>query len=235
MEENKTEKIVFLLFLVIGLLFLVIGTVICIKAFDYSDKIETIGTISQIVPRADSDGNTNYNVYVKYQVSGEEYTAKLNGYSSTYRVGKEIKIYYDKNNINSIGVKSLDYIMLVFPGLGLIFACIGGTSLAVKNGKKRKDKRLKEIGTRIDALYTETTINSTYAVNGRSPYNIMCEWNNPADGKKYVFKSQNLWINPETKIAEKGIKTFPVYVDMNNLKKYAVDVDALFDDTKMNM
>lgn len=230
MTENKTEKIVFLLFLVLGLLFLAIGIVICIKTFDYQGKVETTGIISQMVPYTDSDGDTSYNVYVKYRVDGEEYNSKLSGYFSSYYVGKEIKIYYDKNNVNNISAKSLDMLMLLFPGFGLIFVCIGGIPLIIKSNKKKQEKKLREFGTRIDAVYIETTINNAYSVNGRLPYNIICEWDNPADNKKYIFKSKNLWINPESLIAEKNIKTFSVYIDMNNMHKYVIDVDELCND-----
>ncbi len=230
MKENKTEKIIFIVFLIMGLLFLGIGTVICIKTFDYSGKIETTGIISQIVPYTDSDGDIKHNVYVKYRVNGEDYNSKLNGYSSSYHVGKKIKIYYYENNINRIGVKSLDMLMLLFPGFGIIFTCIGGIPLIVKSNKKKQEKKLKEFGTRINAVYIETIINDSYTVNGRTPYYIICEWDNPTDNKKYIFKSKNLWINPETIIAEKNIKTFSVYVDMNNMHKYIVDVDELFND-----
>lgn len=40
-------------------------------------------------------------------------------------------------------------------------------------------------------------------VNGRNPYNIICEWNNPLNGEKYKFKSKNIWKNPERIIEEK--------------------------------
>ncbi len=64
-------------------------------------------------------------------------------------------------------------------------------------------------------------------VNGRSPYNIICEWNNPLNGEKYKFKSKNIWKNPEGIIEEKNIKQFPVYINSQDLSKYAVDIDEL--------
>ncbi len=230
MKENKKEKFIFMIFLIIGLLFLILGTIICIKQFNYSGKIETTGIISQIIPYTESDGDIKHNVFVTYHVNGKEYTSELNGYSTSYYVGKEIPIYYNENNIDKIGVKSLDMLMLIFPGLGFIFACVGGIPLFFMNNTKKQIQKLKEFGTRIDATYVETVINNSYTVNGRSPYNIICEWNNPADNKKYIFKSQNLWTNPESIIAEKNIKTFSVYIDMNNMRKYTIDVDELFSD-----
>ena len=42
----------------------------------------------------------------------------------------------------------------------------------------------------------------------------------------YIFKSKNIWINPENIIKEKNIKQFPVYID-NNKKKYTIDIEFL--------
>ena len=70
----------------------------------------------------------------------------------------------------------------------------------------------------------------SYSVNGKFPYNIICEWNNSADNKKYIFKSKNIWINPENLMEEKNIKIFPVYINLNDKKQYFLDVDSLTED-----
>ena len=93
--------------------------------------------------------------------------------------------------------------------------------------KKILEKRLKENGELIYANYVETVLNTSYRVNGKCPYNIICEWNNPLDGKKYVFKSKNIWTDPESTIEERNIKQFPVYINRDNMKKYAIDIEVL--------
>ena len=94
------------------------------------------------------------------------------------------------------------------------------------NGIEDMLKKLKENGELIYANYVETVLNTSYRVNGKCPYNIICEWNNPLDNNKYIFKSKNIWINPENIIEEKNIKQFPVYID-NNKKKYTIDIESL--------
>ena len=49
----------------------------------------------------------------------------------------------------------------------------------------------------------------------------------PIDQKKYIYKSVNLWTDPEDIIRQKNIKTFPVYIDRKNKKKYVVDIEIL--------
>lgn len=227
MKQNILENLIWIIFTVIGIVFVLIGGIICLNIFNYENKIETVGIITQISSYRDSDGDINYEVYVSYNVNGKEYESRLNSYSSSFYEGKEINIYYDKDNPNNIGVKSLDLLFLIFPGLGLIFIILGGAGIAVKVRKNKLEKRLEENGETIYADYVKTAINTVYSVNGRHPYNIICEWNNPRDGKKYIFKSKNIWINPESIIKERNIKTFLVYVNLENIKQYFVDVDNL--------
>ena len=230
MKQEKSEYLLWGIFFTIGLIFVIIGSIICLNIFNYKNKIDTNGTITHITSDRDYDNeNIDHDVYVKYTVNDREYESRLNSYSSSFYEGKQIKIYYDKNNPNLIGVKSLDLLFLIFPGIGLIFFIIGATGLIIKIKKNISGNKLKETGNRIDAKYIETTLNTTYSINGKSPYNIICEWINPTDSKTYTFKSKNLWYDPEDIIYRKKITTFPVYVDMNNIKKYIVDTDILND------
>ncbi len=227
MKQNKIENLVWCIFLCIGLSFVLIGTIICLNIFNYKNKAETTGIITEISYYQYGRKNGKYDVYVSYEVDGKKYESKLNSYSSSFYEGKEINIYYDKDNPNKIGVKSLDLLFLMFPGFGLIFAIIGGTGIIVKIKKKKTEEKLKETGKTIYANYVETVVNTSYRVNGKNPYNIICEWNNPLDSKKYIFKSKNIWLNPEKIIEEKNIKQFPIYIDDSNKKKYVIDIDTL--------
>lgn len=230
MKLNRIENLVWIIFASIGTIFVIIGAILCINIFNYDNKIDTIGTITNISSYRNNNGNRDYQVYVSYNVNGKEYESRLNSYSSSFYEGKEVEIYYDKDNPNEIGVKSLDLIFLIFPGIGLIFVIIGVTGILVKIKRKKLEKRLKENGEIIYADYVETIINTSYAINGRHPYNIICEWDNPIDNKKYIFKSKNIWINPENRIEEENIRQFRIYLDEKNKKKYVIDIDNLTED-----
>lgn len=224
-KENKLENLIWIIFAGIGAIFVVIGLAISGNIFSYANKIDTVGIITEITSYTTTDNGINHKVYVSYTVEGKEYESMLNGYSSEFYEGKEIEIYYDKDNPGKIGVKSLDLLFLIFPGIGLIFLILGGTGILVNINKRRLEKRLKENGELIYANYVETVLNTSYQVNGKTPYNIICEWNNPLDSNKYIFKSKNIWINPQNIIEEKNIKQFPVYI--NDKKKYIIDTEFL--------
>lgn len=227
MKTKRVENLVWYIFAGLGLLFILIGIFICINTFNYENTINTTGTITNITTHKDIDGDTEHEVYISYNIDGKEYESKLNGYSSSFYEGKQIEIYYDKDNPNKIGVKSIDLVFLIFPILGLISFIIGMSGLMVKIKRKKFEKRLKENGKIIYGDYVETILNTSYRVNGKHPYNIICEWNNPIDNQKYIFKSKNIWINPEHIIEEKNIKQFPIYIDEQNIKKYIIDTDKL--------
>lgn len=228
MKENKLEKIAWTIFIGIGIIFLVIGIFICFDIFNYDNKVDTVGVITEITPYTDSDYDLKHEVNVSYTVEGKQYKSRLNGYSSDFYEGKEIEIYYNKDNPNKIGMKSLDLVFLIFIGIGVLFIIIGGTGIIVIIHKKKVEKRLKENGELIYANYVETVVNTSYSINGKCPYNVVCEWVNPQDSKKYIFKSKNIWIDPENIIQEKNIKQFPVYI--NNKNKYVIDIDMLTED-----
>ena len=227
MKESKFENLMWTVFTIMGLIFVAIGSIMAGTVLNYKNKVDTTGTIAEILTYTDSDENKEHEVYVSYTVNGQEYKSRLNSYSSSFYEGKKIEIYYDRDNPNKIGVKSLDLLVLILPGIGMIFLIIGATGIIVKIRKKNEEKQLRENGEKIYASYVETAINTSYTVNGKNPYNIICEWNNPSDNKNYIFKSKNIWINPENFIEEKNMKQFPVYINKDNMKKYVIDIDSL--------
>lgn len=227
MKQNMKDNIIWIIFAGMGALFLVIGIFISANTLNYKNAIDTTGTITSISTSHDSNGDSKHEVYVSYMANGRFYESRLNSYASNFYQGKQLDIYYDKYDPSKIGVKSLDLLCLIFPGIGLIFFIIGSSALVLKRKKNSLEKRLKSMGNAVYAKYTETIINTSYTVNGKSPYNIICEWINPADNQKYIFKSKNIWFNPENTLMERGIVQIPVYIDPNNVKKYYVDVDFI--------
>ena len=220
MKGNKAIKFLWSAFTIVGAIIVIIGLIVFFTACNYKDKVDTVGIIT----------DTGNGTTVAYNVDGEEHESSFSGYSSSFHVGDEIEIYYDKDDVNEIGSKSLDLLYLILPGIGSIFLLIGLIGLAYISYKKKKEKKLKETGELVYANYSETIINRNITVNGRHPYNIIVQWNNPEDGKKYLLRSKNIYFNPEMMIEERNIKTFPVYINPNNKKQYFVDVDILNED-----
>ena len=98
MKNNKFEKLLFSIFLLIGIIGFVVGIIVCINAFNNNNKVVTKGTITKIDVYKGNDGKRSYDVYVSYDVNGEEYESQLSGYSSSFYEGETLEIYYYKNN-----------------------------------------------------------------------------------------------------------------------------------------
>ena len=172
MKENKTENLLWIIFTIIGGIFVVIGLIIVGNVFNYENKESTVGIITEISTYRGNNDDRNYRVYVSYNVDGRTYESELNGNSSSFYEGKKINIYYDKNNPNKIGMKSLDFIFLMFPGFGLIFLSIGGTGLLLKNRNKKLEKSLKENYKKMKELYLKIILHIKNKRNKKENINI---------------------------------------------------------------
>lgn len=232
MKKNKIEFMGILIVFIVGIVFLTVGIFILCGAFsiDEEDRVYTTATITDIETSYEADGDSSHEVYVEYQVNGKIYKSELNSYVSSYREGKEIEVYYDKNNPSKVQAEDSSKILeIIFILLGGICTVIGGGMLFAKFKKIAVNKNLKLNGERIDAEYVETIVNTSYTVNNRHPYRIICKWKNPNTGLEETFKSENVWENPEYIIESRGIKKIAVYIEPQNPKKYFMDVDTLFE------
>jgi hypothetical protein len=226
----KVLKFCFGIFFGVGLIFFVIG-IVMLSNSSTEGMIETKATITNIESSCsygyDDDDDCNYKTTISYRANGKEYTKVLTEYSSTYYEGKEITIHFDKENPNKVITQLSKFLVWMFIGMGALFILIGGIGFFVIIKNRSKAKKLKAEGNFMPIAISEVKYNSSITVNGVSPYNIICNWMNPADGIEYKFKSENLYFNPNPILEAHGIKELNVYFDISNPKRYYVDVEDL--------
>ena len=217
-------------------LFAIIGVILIIAGFGVGKLMEipeenrgrTVATISNIDRHHDSDGDTTYSVYVTYSVDGRVYKEFLNEYVSTWQEGEQLEIIYDKTKPTKIQTEAGNKIVTyVLGGLGAFFAIVGMIGLVNIVSKNKQNKKLEQSGTIIYAKLDGVEINPNVIVNGKHPYNIVCSWLNPEDNNTYIFKSENLFFDPKPVIDNMGLSEFPVFIDMENKKKYKVDTSVI--------
>ena len=85
-------------------------------------------------------------------------------------------------------------------------------------------EELKKNGTRVNAEFQSVELNTALKVNGRNPYQILAQWQNPTTTEIHIFNSDNLWFDPTDYIKSDVIE---VLVDMQNPKNYHVDTSFL--------
>lgn len=221
---NFIEFLLFGIFAVVGVGLLVGAIVAAVVGQRFMEKAVLVdGTIVRIETSRDSDGDTHHSVYVSYDFEGASYNdVRLSSYSSTMYEGKAIALYVDPENPRHIA-SSLDtwLVSLILGIMGLVFALVGVIPLCILTTKKRQNKRIMETGRRLYATVEEIRLNTSYRVNGRSPYQIICSYYDSYADVTYRFKSDNLWVDPQAVFPEGS--TIPVMVMEGDYSKYYVD------------
>ena len=133
---NRARNI-FLISIILGLILSVGGVFLCVKVFDYDNKIKTTAVITDFESYRDEEGSIRYKTHLTYEVNGESYNNIVKMYSSSWNVREEIEIYYDIDNPQNISSKNTDLALLVVPCLGLL-SFSSGAILMLTTHKKEK-------------------------------------------------------------------------------------------------
>lgn len=140
----------------------------------------------------------------------------LNGGSMTVN---GVPVYYEPG---TVGMGSLMF-LLIFGGLGLIFVIVGVILLALSIARHKTIKGLLDNGQYVTARVIDVVQNRSVRVNGRYPYNIICQYDDNFSGQPHVFQSDNILHHPGD-IIDFNVK---VYVDRSNWDLYYVDENSL--------
>lgn len=225
MGAKFSEWLIGIVFAIFGAGIIIGGIFTTISTAKFKETaVQTTATVVSVSRHTDSDGDTTYKVYVTYSVDGEMYNGSYST-SSYITEGSMKTVYYDKNNPASIKatISSSDGIMTI--ACGIPFFAIGFGMIFHKLNKASGKKKMLETGDKIYANLKEITMNYSYSVNNRHPYIIICTGKDNVTGEVRTFKSENIWHNPEYIIKERNITTFPVYIDINNRKKYYLSLE----------
>ena len=224
----KAEKIIFSIFAIVGALIILGGFVVQQEITDYLKTAQTTtAEITDIDVYRDSDGDYNYNVFVEFDIANNKYSGRLNEYSSNMYIGKEVDIFYDPQNPNDFKGSGLKYFGVFVSGFGTLFFLIGIIPICVGIKKSKNFQKLKETGTLVEATIDEIFLNRNYNINGRHPYRLRAHAQLPNSEKIYTFESENVWGSLQAIIDTHHFEKVNVYVDLDNPKKYYVDLEEI--------
>lgn len=224
----KTEKLLFSIFGIIGALIIFGGFKLQESNTKFLEIAQTtMAEITDIDVYYDSDGDSHHTVFVEFDVDNKEYFGTLNEYNSGMYIGKEVNIYYDPQNPNIFKGSSSKYAGYLLSGFGAIFFLVGAIPLGVMAKKSSNSKKLKQTGTLIEAKIDDVYLNTNYRINGRHPYRLSAHAQLPNSEKIYTFESENVWGNLQAVIDTHKIEKVNVYIDLDNPKKYCVDLDEI--------
>lgn len=229
-------------FTVIGLCLLAAALFLYLnqKAF-ISKAALSEGTVIGLAERSDTDLSVTsiyYYPMVEFHTRTNERIEFLSSSGTnppSYRKGEKVEVLYLPNEPQNAFIKgffSLWGAALIIGGVGGMFLLIGGTILGVSRFKSSRDNYLKQKGARIETEFMGVEINKRIEVNGRNPYRVLTQWQNPATGELITFKSNDLWSDPSNHILGRKIT---VFMERNNPKKHYVDLSFLPGDGKRRM
>lgn len=209
-------------FLAAGLIFSLVGIIfLCVSIFLFTSSARFLaastpveGTIERI---------SGQQVFVSYQVEGEEYSSRLNFYSSAMRTGEPIQLYYDNGNPAVVRTPSSQFLNWIFLAVGILLAAVGLLLVILQARGKNRNQKLLETGMRLDAEIVNIGVNPRISSNYRHPYILGCQYVAP-DGSLYQFRSGPIWQNPEHFLTSSQVS---VYVDRNNYGRYYVDLSSV--------
>lgn len=192
--------------------------------------------------RVSASNNYTYTPLVQFTANdGQSYTfmSKVGeGGRSSFQKGENVKVLYDKNNPKSAVIDSFIQrwlLEIVLFGFALVFIVIGYINMRMVRGNRHKKWLLKN-GERVDTEFQKvedgSLSSSTNKSNGiniqtthrQGTYKIVSQWLDPTTNKVHVFRSENIWFNPEEYIKNMNIS---VYINPKNPNVYYVDISFL--------
>lgn len=196
----------------------------------FLEKAETTqGTVIEMIPKRSKD-STTYSPVVSFTTkSGQTitYTSSTSSNPPSYDVGEKVEIFYDPANPNDAeinGFFSLWLGVLILGFIGTVFFLIGSLGVLLRYLKNKKAQNIRQTGKPISAKFTQVKLNTSQTLNGRNPFQILSQWQDPKTDELYVFKSDSIWFDPTDFVKTDTIR---VFIDPENPKDYVMDISFL--------
>jgi len=200
-----------------------------------AEAISAQGTVVDMTEShsRDSSGHSSTYYYPVIEFKDQRgetirFTSSSGSNPPSYSRGESADILYVPSRPQDASINgffSLWGAAVILGGIGAIFFLTGGLIILFTLLKRRQDEALRTTGMPVSARFQSVEFNTTIRVNGRSPFVILAQWQNPATSEIHVFQSNNLWFDPSDYVTED--RPITVYIDRNNPKKYYVDLSFL--------
>lgn len=220
------EKILALIFGVLGVIFIIVAVLLA----SHSGRIARtyIKTTAEItgfdISRRNTDDRYSRRTAIKYEVEGQSLEQLLNEYSSSMYEGKIIPVLVNPEDYYDVRTSTLLYLpAIIFGVVAIPFLVVSIILIVVMVSRNKRFSRIYEEGKRITAEVTGGRINRNYSVNNRHPWRMECRYEDTFSGEEHVFKSGNVWFDPNQYIG----RPISVYILDGNFSNYYIDVDSL--------
>ncbi|MBN8588079.1 MAG: DUF3592 domain-containing protein [Rhodothermia bacterium] len=214
------------IFALIGLPFMLVGLWFGYDLYQFSTT--ALRAEGEVVDMARSSKGSAAPIVAFRARDGQMYEVTGDVFSSppSYHIGEKATVKYQPSNPNNARIS--DWTNWLFPGifgtLGTIFTALGLGGLIFMWRKKKMAQSLQVGGQKVRAKIEQVAFDTSLRVNGRSPYVIWAQWQNPRDQKVYQFKSDYIWYNPTDYLNEDSLT---VFIDPKSPEDYHIDLSFL--------
>jgi hypothetical protein len=228
-------RIIQIIFLGVGLLFLLVGIGLFVHTRHFVATAQHAGgtvvslelVTSNLRSRSSSPTWAPRVQFATPDGQTHEFVSTSSSNPPSYGRGEHVGVLFDPARPEIARIDSFFSLWgapLIFTVLGGVFVLIMGVvMLALRRGAARNATLLRT-GTRIEARFQSVEQNTSMTVNGRHPYRILTQWQDPQSSRLYLFESGNLWFDPISFIQQ---ETIPVYIEAGNPKHYCMDISFL--------
>jgi hypothetical protein len=192
---------------------------------------KTTGTVIEMREVRDKDDNSSTYKPVVQFVTGNgvnvTFDSSFSSNPPSYSVGESVEVLYEVGEPNGArinGFGSLWFGPIILGILGAMFTAIGGGIMLAGRLGDRKKSYLLAYGNAVQTDFQSVERNTSLKVNGKSPWRVVSQWQNPETGKLRVFNSENLWFDPAKFVNTKQIT---VLLDPKDPKRYHMDLSFL--------
>lgn len=198
-----------------------------------AEALATEGTVVDFdVERTTEDGKskTMYSPIVEYTIEDGQtltFTGSSSSSSPSYDRGEKVKVLYSKvtpERARLDGFMDNWFGPLILGFFGVIVTLVGWF-LFVGGIRNRKVRGwLQANGTRVQSKFHAVEQNTGLEVNGKSPWRVCSQWQDPATQNVHLFYSDNIWYDP-TEFCKRD--TIDAVVNPADPKQYFLDTSFL--------
>ena len=113
---------------------------------------------------------------------------------------------------------------ILLGGLGTVFTALGAGFLVAQIRKRRLRTWLQQFGMRVQAKYTGVMLDTSTRVNGRHPWRLTAQWQDPVTSLVHTFESDTLFWDPSDYVQR---ETVEVWIDANDPTRHYLDTTFL--------
>lgn len=133
----KNKILPFVIVLLVGVIFIIVSSIALNSMPDKDEMIKITGKITDIERERHGD-DESHDVYVEYEIDDQLYEDKLGYYSSSFRVGQDITLYYEEENLQKVYAEGEEGFLKIFKVIGIAVTVFGALGMVYTMVKKRE-------------------------------------------------------------------------------------------------